>query len=167
MSVTAPLPENNGLSNPVLPWPLHPACAIWPDLSPADLRDLSDDIFANGLRDPVTLTPDGLLLDGKNRALACIMAGVDPAATAVVHAGDPWLFSLSRNKHRRHLSADQLALVLAALAKRSEGAPPGNRNAAKTTGPDGPVVSSDERPTIAQLAEEGGISKTMVKSAKV
>ena len=150
-----------------LPWPLHPACAIWPDLSPADLRDLADDIAANGLRDPITLTPANELLDGKNRASACIMAGVDPAATAVVHHGDPWLFSLSRNKHRRHLSTDQLALVLAALAKRSEGAPAGNRNAAKTTGPDGPVVSDDDRPTIAQLAEEGGISKTIVKSAKV
>lgn len=167
MSVAAPLPENNKLSGAGLPWKLHEACVIWPDLSPADLRDLSDDIAANGLRDPVTLTPDDLLLDGKNRALACIMAGIDPAATAVVHDGDPWLFSTSRDKHRRHLNTDQLALVLAALAKRNEGAPAGNRNAAKTTGPSGPVVSDDERPTIAQLAEEGGISKTIVKSAKV
>jgi hypothetical protein len=71
MSVAAPLPENNKLSGAGLPWPLHPACAAWPELSPADLKALSDDIAANGVRDPtLTLTPTGELLDGRNRALA-------------------------------------------------------------------------------------------------
>ena len=78
-------------------------------MKPEELRDLADDITAYGLRDPITLTPDGLLLDGRNRALACEMAGVEPAT--MVFDGDPWLFSLSRNKHRRHMTTDQIALI--------------------------------------------------------
>jgi hypothetical protein len=34
-------------------------------MSPPELRDLSDDIHANGLRETVTLTPNGELLDGR------------------------------------------------------------------------------------------------------
>jgi hypothetical protein len=44
-------------------------------MSPEALRDLADDIAAQGLREPATLTPDGQLLDGRNRTLACLMAG--------------------------------------------------------------------------------------------
>jgi hypothetical protein len=145
---------NKSMPGAGLPWELHEACAIWPDLSPADLRDLSDDIAANGLRDPVTLTPDNLLLDGKNRALACLMAGVDPAATAVVHAGDPWLFSLSKNKHRRHINKDQIALAIARMV------------ATKPVGANQHEGGSNELPSNARLAAEAGVTETAIKSAK-
>ena len=65
---------------------LHPACSAWPEMHPGELRELAADIKANGLHEPLTLTPDGLLLDGRNRMLACEMAGVEPAT--VVYAGD-------------------------------------------------------------------------------
>ena len=146
------LKSTTALSGAGLPWPLHPACAAWPDMSPSDLRNLADDIAENGLRDPVTLTPDNLLLDGKNRASAAIMAGVDPAATATVHHGDPWLFSLSRNKHRRHLTTDQLALVAANLVTTTQGM---NQN----------TVGSNEL-TVAKAAEVAGVSETSIKSAR-
>jgi hypothetical protein len=58
------------LSGAGLPWELHEACAAWPGMSQSDLRALADDIAAHGLHDPITLTPDGFLLDGRNRALA-------------------------------------------------------------------------------------------------
>jgi hypothetical protein len=92
-------------------------------MSPTELCDLADDIAANGLRDAVTLTPDGKLLDGRNRALACIMAGTEiPADKIVVHNGDPWLFSISRNARSRHMTTDQIAMVVASLATRPLGA---------------------------------------------
>jgi hypothetical protein len=100
---------------------LHPACAAWPPMKPEELRELAGDITACGMRDPLTLTLEGLLLDGRNRALACEMAGIEPATTTF--DGDPWLFSLSRNKHRRHMSIDQIALVAARLAMRTVGNP--------------------------------------------
>jgi ParB-like chromosome segregation protein Spo0J len=51
-------------------------------MKPEELRELANDIAANGLRDPVTLTPDGLLLDGRNRALACETVGLEPRRPA-------------------------------------------------------------------------------------
>ena len=73
---------------------LHPACAAWPEMPPVALHELADDIAANGLHEPLTLAPDGRLLDGRNRALACELVGVEPST--VVYDGDPALFSLSR-----------------------------------------------------------------------
>jgi hypothetical protein len=154
MSLAAPLPENNELSNPVLPWPLHPACAIWPEMSPADLKALSDDIAENGLRDPITLTPAGELLDGRNRAFAAIMAGVDPTAFTTVYDGDPLLFSLSRNKHRRHMTEAALALVAAALATKPLGS---NQHEG----------AYKKVPSIKEAADAAGIPKTAVEAAKV
>jgi hypothetical protein len=135
---------------------LHQACAAWPEMSPVELRDLADDIAANGLRDAITTTPDGKLLDGRNRALACEMAGVEiPDDKIMVYDGDPWLYSLSKNKHRRHMNADQIAIVAAKLATRTVGNPnftiPSN---------EGIGISA------AQAAEASGVPVTAIESAK-
>jgi hypothetical protein len=143
------------LSGAGLPWELHPACAAWPELLPAELRDLSNDIVAHGLRDPITLTPEGLLLDGRNRALACVMAGVEP--TTVVYDGDPWLFSLSRNKHRRHLTTEQISMVAARMVTTSRG---GDRRSEDFT-------ASNEGLTVKQAASALEVPKTAVESARV
>ena len=145
------------LPGTVLPWGPHPACVVWPPLPDAELRALAKDIKLNGLHEPITLTPDGLLLDGRNRALACIMAGVEPHT--VIYGGDPWLFSLSINRHRRHMSADQLALVAATLATAAHGGDRGNQH----TGGKG---SNEPLPTIAKAAEQVGVTETAVKAAK-
>ena len=139
-----------------LPWPLHPACALWPEMPPADLRNLADDIAEHGLHDPITLTPDGLLLDGQNRALACLMADVDPATMTVVYEGDdPVSFVISRNQHRRHMSQDHIAMIVAELVKMK---PVGANQ--HQGGPIGP-------PSIAKAAKNAGITKTALKSAKI
>ena len=44
---------------------LHPACKAWPEMLAPELAELADDIRDNGLREPITLTPDDLLLDGR------------------------------------------------------------------------------------------------------
>lgn len=131
---------------------LHPACSAWPTMKPEGLRELADDITANGLRDPVTLTPDDLLLDGRNRALACEMAGVEPATT--IFDGDPWLFSLSRNKHRRHMTVDQIAMVVANMVTLPRGKP-------KHANP------SNEGISAAVAAKAAGVPETAIDSAKV
>jgi hypothetical protein len=136
---------------------LHPACAAWPEMKPEELRELADDIVANGLRESITLTPDGLLNDGRNRALACEIAGVEPTTT--IFHGDPWLYSLSRNKHRRHMTTDQIALVAAELAKQSRGGDRGNQY---TGG-----KPSNEGLPIAEVAKTAGVPKTAIESARV
>jgi hypothetical protein len=135
-----------------VPWKLHDACAAWPELPPAGLAKLADDIAANGLLEPVTLTPDGQLLDGRNRALACVMAGVE--LKTVTYDGNPVLYSLSRNQHRRHMTTDQIAMAVAKMTMRPLGA---NQHEG----------GSGELPSIAQSAAAAGIPKTAVKSAKV
>jgi hypothetical protein len=130
---------------------LHPACAVWPDMQPEALQELADDIALNGLHEPLTLAPDGRLLDGRNRALACELVGVEPST--VVYDGDPALFSLSKNKHRRHMTQDQIALVAATLATRPLGA---NQYEG----------GSNELPSIAEAAAAVGVPETAVKSAK-
>ena len=155
MSVAAPLPENNKLSGAGLRWPLHPACAAWPEMSPAELKALSDDIDTNGQRDPIALTPDGLLLDGRNRALACIMAGIEPRT--VIYDGDPWLFSLSRNKHRRHMTTDQIAMVAAGMVTTSRG---GDRRSED-------FKASNEGLKVKEAARALEVPKTAVESGRV
>ena len=99
---------------------LHPACAVFPALPDKDLQDLADDIRQNGLRDPITLTPDDLLLDGKARWDACGIAGVEPR-TIIYDGRDPIAFVLSKNKHRRHLTASQKAMIVARLSGLQHG----------------------------------------------
>ena len=116
-------------------------------MKPEELRELANDIAANGLRDPITLTPDGLLLDGRNWALACEMASVEPATMSF--SGDPWLFSLSRNKHRRHLTTDQIALIAARLATHAVGRPKLE-------------IASNEAIKNAEAAKAAGVPKTAI-----
>lgn len=102
---------------------VHPAAAVWPMMPSDELRALADDIKANGLRQPITLTPDGKLLAGRNRLAACEMAGVKP--TTRVEDGDPFAYVMSENRARGHYSTPQLAmataLVLHQQGKRSGG----------------------------------------------
>ena len=80
------------------------------------------------------------------------MAGVD--LKTVIYEGDPWLFSLSKNRHRRHMSVEQLAMIAAALATRPLGS---NQREDGFRKP----------PSIAGAAKAAGVSETSVKAAKI
>ena len=99
---------------------IAPACAAFPALPEEDLVALAADIRAKGLLEPITLTPDGLLLDGRCRWDACEREGIAPQA--VVYDGDdPIGFVASKNRHRRHLDKSQMAMVIARLANLQHG----------------------------------------------
>lgn len=103
-------------------WPggpdVHPAAAVFPLMEGPDFEDFAADIKANGLREPIWLMPNGSVLDGRNRWLACRHAGVEPRfRTYDGDDGDGAIdFVLSLNLERRHLSPAQKALVAAAVA---------------------------------------------------
>jgi hypothetical protein len=140
---------------------LHEACKAWPPMSDAELAALRDDIRINGQHEPIALTPAGLLIDGQNRVLACKRVDVKP--TTFVFEGDPWIYSISKNARRRHMSVDRIAMTVATLATRGEG---GDQYVGKTTGSNEPVVS-DRGLSVAQVAKAAGVPETAIKSAKV
>ena len=82
---------------------LHPLCTLFPRLEGDAFDALVADIRANGLREPIILLDD-MILDGGNRYRACLESGVK--ASFEQYRGDnAAAFVISRNLHRRHLTA--------------------------------------------------------------
>jgi hypothetical protein len=77
------------------------------------LQALADDIREHGQREPVILY-HGAVLDGRNRLRACELAGVKPRFATVEseEVVDPIAFVLSLNRHRRHLTPAQVAVLI-------------------------------------------------------
>lgn len=87
--------------------PCHPAALIFPLMDEGALNALAESIRANGQLHPVVMF-GGRILDGRNRWLACSIAGVQPKTT--VYAGDaPTQFAYEMNATRRHLTPIQRA----------------------------------------------------------
>ena len=82
---------------------IHPAADMFPLLDDEELAILAEDIKRHGLYLPIVLDTEGRILDGRNRARACAIAGVEPRT--VVYDGDrPELYVLSANAYRRHMT---------------------------------------------------------------
>jgi ParB-like chromosome segregation protein Spo0J len=103
---------------------VHLVADIFPMMSDEELADLAADIKANGQVHPILLDCDGLLLDGRNRARACEIAGVKPLfATIAQPIPDPLAYVVSLNVKRRNMSASQKAMSAAeawAIAEKEE-----------------------------------------------
>jgi hypothetical protein len=111
------------LSLPAHNWPAaepafdpHPVCALFPRMSDTELADLAEDIRRHGLQAPIVVL-DGQILDGRNRLLACQVAGIEPRFVAWAGNGDPADFVVSANLHRRHLTESQRAMVAVSLTE--------------------------------------------------
>ena len=144
------------------PYPIHPACSAWPAMSEAALRELAEDMKAHGQLEPAAITPDGYLLDGRNRQDACTLNGTE--LLTFVHDGDPVAYSLSKNKHRRHMDIVALACIAAELATLTHGAQNGNNNAMKTK--TATTVFVSDKKTINHIAAELGISTGAIDNAR-
>jgi len=121
---------------------VHPAAELFPLMSEPELRELGEDIKANGLRLSIVLYK-GKLLDGRNRLDAMESVGIKfgfhaDASTKefyYLHAcdgsdvfdggvghinhfdGDPYDFVLPANLHRRHLTSEQKRELIAKVLK--------------------------------------------------
>lgn len=137
---------------------LHIACAAFPALPEEDLAALAADIRAKGLLEPITLTPDGLLLDGRCRWDACERVGIEPR-TVVYDGDDPIGFVASKNRHRRHLSKSQMAMIVARLATLHNGS-----NQYQKVGSFGEATHVNK--TRTDLAKQSGLSESTIGFAK-
>lgn len=139
---------------------IHPAALLFPLIEGAEFDALTQDITNHGLREPIVFTPDGQLLDGRNRWRACVKAGIEPRRR--VETAEPWAYVLSTNVHRRHLNEAQRAMIGAQIAQRPRG---GNRRTPdwKTKGSYEPLVLP---PTRSDAAEILNVSVTAIGHAK-
>ena len=97
----------------------------------------SADIAAHGLHVPITIHPDGTLLDGRNRARACEAVGVTPAReTWTGELGTEVDYVISLNLARRHLDESQRAMVAARLATLPHGQKKGDASIEASAQPD-------------------------------
>jgi hypothetical protein len=142
--------------------PIHPAAELFPQMSEAELRELADDIEKHGLREPIALyqpdpTEDPQLLDGQNRLDALELLNQlcfhDPDEwsdgsidlfgeyflTIDDRSVDPYAYVLSKNVHRRHLTADQRRELIAKVLKATPEA--SNRQIAKQVKADDKTVA--------------------------
>ena len=81
----------------------HPASQLFPLMEGADLDAFVADIAAHGLREPI-VTHENMILDGRNRLLACEKANVPPSFRVWENSGDPVAYVVSMNLARRHLN---------------------------------------------------------------
>lgn len=93
---------------------LHDICNAYPQMSKAELEELTSDIRMHGLKVAI-VTYQGQVIDGRNRFLACQMAGVKPATREWDGKGLLSDLVVSLNERRRHLTASQKAMVAAEL----------------------------------------------------
>ena len=89
---------------------VHPYADKFPMLPEPELAELAESIRANGLRNPIVLTPDGLILDGRNRAAACERVGVDPDTT------DWEVITDAPECDREHLPSHSVRICLATIS---------------------------------------------------
>lgn len=99
---------------------VHPAADLFPMQTEEQFREFAENVRIHGLSDPIVLTRDGLLLDGRNRLLACALGRVEPRFTTY-NGNDPTQYVLQHNLHRRDLNVGQRAMIaLAAEALFAE-----------------------------------------------
>jgi hypothetical protein len=109
----------------------HPLANIFPVMSDQELRRLADDIAAHGQLVPIYLF-EGMILDGRNRYLACRLLRLEPRYHQWQHddlarPGGPLAFVISHNVQRRHLTESQRAVAAAKLATLDRGQHPHDR----------------------------------------
>ena len=94
----------------------HRYANLFPMCTEVEIQELAADIAKNGLRQPIVIDSDELILDGRHRAAACKIAGVAPTYEPFVGSDEEKMnYVVSVNLHRRHLKTSQRAMVAAKL----------------------------------------------------
>jgi len=147
----------------------HDFAKLFPLLQGDDFDELVTDIKVNGLQEPIT-KHEGKILDGLSRYRACEKAGVEPRF--VDYKGNaPLAFVLSKNLRRRHLTADQRAVIaigvlpfFEAEAKKRQKEHGGTAPGKSKTLPNGSSGSDGE--SVAQAAKATGAGINRVQLVK-
>jgi len=96
---------------------VHPVNAILPDLPPDELQGLADSIAKSGLRHPIMLDQDGVLLDGRQRLRACAMTGVEPRFDVLPEGQDSVAYICSVNLYNTYILPGRRMMIEVLAAK--------------------------------------------------
>lgn len=120
---------------------VHPLAALFPMLPDDELADLASDIRERGLLHPIIVDRDGAIVDGRNRAAACELAGVEPTVEPVPDGVEPAAVIYSANLARRHMSKSQRAMATAMLYPEPQKGGRGNKGVSNSQDYDRSLVS--------------------------
>lgn len=100
----------------------HPCADLFPPMDEQTFDAVVADIAKNGQRDPIIVDQFNRIVDGVHRYRACIKLEKAPKIERRTFTdGEATRFSISRNLHRRHLTASQKAAFGADAATRAQG----------------------------------------------
>lgn len=133
----------------------HPLSSAFPSMSPEAFKELIDDIDMNGVREKI-IVYDGKILDGWHRYQACMELKVAKPPMVEYEGDDPVGFVLSKNLHRRHLSASARAMIIARLTEWQE----------KAGRPSKSLEKSSNFTRLNQSAELAGVSPSTMQGAR-
>lgn len=109
---------------------IHPIALKFPSLPPEEFEALKESIRQHGQFEPIVVSSDGQVLDGRHRYDACRELGIEPLTIPfekLVAAGDAKEkltveeFIFDSNMKRRHLTESQRAAVAAEFANMRQG----------------------------------------------
>lgn len=142
----------------------HPYANLFPMQSDEEIQSLADDIAKHGLRQPIVIDADEMILDGRNRSAACVIAQVKPIYEPFVGSDAQKLaYVVSVNVHRRHLTTAQRAEIAATIATMKTGE---NQHTAKKKKEGGSNELPSKPVTTEQAAKLMNVSVASVKRAK-
>ena len=98
-------------------YPIHPLAMLFPDLGEKEYADLRSDIEKNGQLDPIIISREHMLLDGRHRMRICRELNITPRT--LFFDDLPFIgktteadFIWSKNFLRRQLTDDQRAMLV-------------------------------------------------------
>lgn len=148
---------------------VHPAADIVPMMDEEQYQALVEDIRANGFLNPVKVTDENLLIDGRNRLCASVDIGLD-APVEPYNPADPVQYIVSENVKRRHLTVGQRGMIGAAI-EEYEAAEAEQRRLANlkqnknTERANSPTRETSQR-ARKKAAEAVGVSERTIQDAK-
>lgn len=152
------------------PYEVHPFADEFPLVEGDEFAELVADVKQQGLREPIVLTADGsTIVDGRNRYLACVEAGVDPVFDRLPERYTERMIAdyiVSVNVERRHMNRGQLAMV-ATVYEKIIAADPDKDTGGRPIGDSGTEGASRQAPTASGTGDGPGHRGANVRSRSV
>jgi ParB-like chromosome segregation protein Spo0J len=101
---------------------IHPLAELFPPMPDDQYQALKADIAENGQHEDIMFWRDQVI-DGRHRLRACLELSIQPDTAELDDSCDPYIYVITHNLHRRHLTESQRSMVAGKLATLKRGRP--------------------------------------------